>query len=304
MNENYKFPEGGLLQSKEWADVLRAEGKEVIEISCDREVFFGTIQKLPIVGKYVYFPRMYHIGDDCVKKLMSCVYGWIRVDIVSEKDMEAIKRCGKKIEKAPHDMQPKEHLIIDLTQSEEGLLAQMKSKTRYNVRLAQKKGVKVFASREKKYLDVFYDLVTETAQRKKVVFHEKAHYEKMFSELSDDMIMIYIAEYDGEVIAANLISFYGNTATYLHGATADTHRNVMAPFLLQWQAMQDAKARGCCFYDFGGVFPESDDPGKKGITRFKKGFAPRENLFVTKGSYDIVLSAWRYRLYRMLQKLR
>ena len=304
MKKEKKQPEGGLLQSEHWANVLRAEGKKIIDISSNNELIFGVEQKLPIVGSYVYFLRTQDIDEEFVEKILQLKYGWVRLDVSGKKDLTVLKKSAKKIVPAPHDMQSREHLIIDITKSEEDLLAQMKSKTRYNIRLAQKKGVKVFASKEKKYIDAFYALVTETAGRKDVTFHTKDHYEKIIRGLSHDVIDLYIAEYEGEVIAANLVSFYGGVATYMHGATADVHRNVMAPFLLQWQIMQDAKERECVWYDLGGIFLDSDDAGKKGITRFKKGFAPKEEVYSALGSYDIILSPWRYYLYRVLQKIR
>jgi lipid II:glycine glycyltransferase (peptidoglycan interpeptide bridge formation enzyme) len=78
----------------------------------------------------------------------------------------------------------------------------------------------------------------------------------------------------------------------------------MAPFLLQWQAILDAKKRGIKYYDFGGVFTESDDVGKRGITRFKFGFSPKTKPFQTAGSYDIVLNKPKYWMYKILQKIK
>jgi lipid II:glycine glycyltransferase (peptidoglycan interpeptide bridge formation enzyme) len=304
MNITEKKPEGGLLQSSEWMAVLRAENKYVIDVHDGKEVLYGIEQKLPLVGRYLYFPRVTSVTETLLHKMCALPYPWMRVDANDEQIVQKLHVLPYTVVLSPHDMQPRSNLIVDITKDDDTLLQNMKPKTRYNIRLAQKKGVHVFASKDQKYIDRFHELVMMTAQRKEVTFHGKDHYEKIVQTLSDDMVALYIAEYAGEIIAMNAISFYGKTATYLHGATADLHRNVMAPFLLQWQAMQDARQRGCLWYDFGGVFPDSDDPGKKGITRFKQGFAPEEIFYDTQGSYDIIFSGWRYDLYRTLQKLR
>lgn len=299
-----KQPEGGLLQSHEWAELLRAEGKDVINIFD----VYCIIHKLSFVGTYTYIPRAYDIDEKKIDALMqktrSHGAGWMRIDVCEKELLDIFDAKNIKYTKAPHDMQPRENLIIDINLLEDELLSQMKSKTRYNIRLATKKGVKVFTSRDKKYVDIFCDLVEKTAKRKGVTFHNKEHYHKMFQKIPKNMMQLYIAQYDGEIIAANIISFYGGTATYLHGATSDKQRNVMAPFLLQWRAMLDAKAKECQWYDFGGIFSKNSDSGKKGITRFKKGFSPDTSPFVTEGSYDIIFSLIKYKAYCILQQIK
>ena len=304
MHNYIKQPEGGLLQSSQWMDVLRAENKRIIQMQNGKDVLYGIEQKLPFVGKYLYFPRVQGIAEKTIEEMCALQYGWIRIDVNNDEMMCMLQKTQKKIVEAPHDMQPQENFIIDITKSEEVLLQEMKSKTRYNIRLAQKKGVEIFTSKEQKYIDKFYDLVTMTADRKAVSFHQKDHYEKILTFLSDETVTLYIARYQDEIVAINIISFFNDTATYLHGATSDHHRSAMAPFLLQWQAMRDARKRDCMWYDLGGIFTESGDSGKQGITRFKEGFAPGESIYNTKGSYDILLSPLRYKLYRILQKLR
>ena len=150
-------------------------------------------------------------------------------------------------------MQPREILILDISKSEEELLAGMKQKTRYNIKLAEKRDVKVLASREKKYIDEFCRLVKITAERDKITPHPENYYRKMFETIPPEILKLYIAEYEGKIIAANLVLFFGKTATYMHGASDNEHRNVMAPYLLQWQTILDAKKSGCNRYDLGGI---------------------------------------------------
>jgi len=294
------MPEGGLLQSKYWTAVLRAEGKDVWQVEDINEETYCTNYKLPLVGRYAYCPRAYGLKEKDFKQIIKQAkdknLGWVRFDLLTARQDLTVK--------APHNMQPKQNFIIDISLPEEKLLSGMKSKTRYNIRLAKKKGVEIFVTREQKYIDKFIDLVEQTAKRKGISFHEREHYLQMFQNIPEDVLKLNVAEYEGEVIAANIVSFYGGVATYLHGATSDQHRNVMAPFLLQWQAILDAKERGIKYYDFGGIFPESSKGGQQGITRFKLGFSPKTKPFQTAGSHDIILNKPKYWLYRFLQRLK
>lgn len=310
--QNIKQPEGGLLQSQEWTDFLRAENKEIVEIGKENKIF-GAVNELPIIGKYLYIPRLTFRDDSEAKNFTMEIsgkdrknfFGWMRVDLIDKNDLKQIKDgLDYKIVKSPHDMQPRENFIIDISLSEEELLKNMKSKTRYNIRLAERKGVKIFTSRKKEDLEKFFDLVNKTAERKNVNFHGFEHYAKMFEILPENNIELYLAEYEGKIITANIATFYKGVATYLHGGLDGEYRNLMAPFLLQWKMIRDAKKRGCVWYDFGGVFPDSDDSGKKGITRFKMSFSPKTEVFETAGTYDVVFASFKYWIYRGLQKVK
>ncbi len=229
----------------------------------------------------------------------------MRTDLLNQSDLKKIRETlNYRVVKAPHDMQPKDHFIIDISLGEDELLKNMKSKTRYNIRLAERKGVKVFISRKKEDLRKFFNLVNKTAERKNVSFHSFDHYEKMFESLPEDCIELYLAEYKGKIIAGNIATFYNGVATYLHGGMDGEYRKLMAPFLLQWKMIKDAKEKGCVWYDFGGVFPGSNDNGKSGITRFKMSFSPKMEIFEMVGTYDVVFSPVKYWVYKFLQRVK
>ncbi len=318
------------LQSAEWLRLQEATGKEIIPYEADGFVANGIIHRLPLVGTYLYVPR----GPICdnfqfsifnfqqnIQKLIERGkeknVKWIRIEPETEDILEEMKKTAScKVVRAPHDMQPREIFRVNITPSEEELLAQMKSKTRYNIRLAEKREVRVFETREEKHVATFLDLITATSGRKGITAHPRRYYEQFFQTLPATMCRLFVAEYQGAVIAANLVLFYGETVTYLHGGTADVHRDVMAPYLLQWEQMKTAKKEGFRFYDFGGVKTiSSQQPtvNKKqqsenrsdwsGISKFKTGFSPDTPPSVFPGSYDIVLERRSYFLYALLSTL-
>ncbi len=316
------------LQSEAWAKLQVAAGHEAVRIGDDA---YGFVHVLPLVGRYLYTPRWPADGiknqESRIKNLLAEAEKvgakWIRIEPETEGMKEILLRQladqngTVSVEKSPHDMQPRETFVIDIAKSEDELLAAMKPKTRYNIRLAEKKGVRVFATQEKKYQEAFLDLITATAERKDIVPHPRSYYEKFFTELPEEMCHLFVAEYEGVVVAANLVMIYGDTATYLHGGSGDRYREAMAPFLLQWEQIKFAKSKGCAKYDFGGVrtvnSQQSTVNGETtnyklqttsswgGITRFKTGFSPKTEPTVFPGCYDIVLDKKAYCLYGKLR---
>jgi len=342
------------LQSEEWMQFQEATGKETVRLSQDGFSANGIMHGLPMVGKYLYVPRgpivdrfmiydlrftngMQKLIEEAKKRRAN----WIRIEPETEEVLGMIRKevvtfrqaqgGNLTITKAPHDVQPREVFVMDITPSLETLLAQMKPKTRYNIGLSEKRGVKVFATREKKYQEAFLDLIMATADRKEIMPHPRTYYEKFFSVFPEDMCQLFVAEYDGpastrgdgsstrggKVLAANLLMIYGTRATYLHGGSGNEHRDVMAPYLLQWKQIQYAKERRCTEYDFGGVRAvnnqqltenrEQKTENKSswsGITRFKMGFSPQTQPTVFPGAYDIILNNSKYALYNRLRLLK
>lgn len=203
-------------------------------------------------------------------------------------------------QKAPLDVQPRCTLILDLRQSEADLLAGMKAKTRYNIRLSLRKGITLSQGFAAQDFQEFWRLARLTATRDGFQCHPKKYYQRMVQILGQSgFLRMFLAHYRGEVITANLVIFFGHRATYLHGASSDQYRNVMAPYFLQWQQILAAKERGCLAYDFWGIASSRDPVLEKkwaGITRFKNGFGGQEESCA--GTYDCVIHPTLYRLYR------
>jgi len=333
-------PDGGFLASGVWREFQEAAGKNVFHIGEDG--FSASIIEhgLPLVGKYLYVPRgpVVEIRNSfasrrievrkSIGELISLAKknkaGWIRIEPATGEVLDFLKKnAGFPVRKAPHDMQPKEVFIVNISESEEELLSSMKPKTRYNIRLAEKKGAEALVVDNRSadagmFLDEFIRLVGITAKRDGIVSHPDGYYRKMFATVPPENLRLYVARYDGKIIAANLVAFFGDTATYLHGASDNENRNLMAPYLLQWRQMMDAKAAGCAKYDFGGVFMAresgmaSQTADKKvnmnlsswaGITKFKVGFSPKTDATFFPGSYDIIVDRKRYFAYKSLSVL-
>jgi len=299
INEKIDF-----LQSEEWRKFQENTGKRTFHVESNG--FWVNIieHTLPVIGRYFYIPRG-SISQEIVDLAKKEKAGWIRFEPKSVENLNIRpRRTRLKIWKAPYDMQPKEIFVIDIAKSEEELLNEMKQKTRYNLKLAEKKGVKIFITNEEKYINEFLRLVSATAQRKGIKFHPENYYRKMIEIIPENILKLYCAEYNGKIVAANLVVFYGKIAIYLHGATDDEYRNVMAPYLLQWQAILDAKKAGCEKYDFGGIKITENNNSWSGITKFKLGFSQVAKPVEFLGSYDIIINPFIYSLYRLIQKIK
>jgi len=317
--------EKNFLQSEQWRKFQESVGRKTFHLENDNFRANIILHTLPLVGRYFYLPRgpimsciMKHEAfskqiQELIKLAKENKAGWIRIEPENEKILNLIKKNIKyKTIKAPHDMQPKETFVIDIAKSEEEILAGMKSKTRYNIKLAEKKEVRIKKQEAGgEYVEDFLRLSKIMAERQGIVIHDESYYRKMFEVIPNAILKLYVAEYKGVIIVANIVIFYGDTCIYLHGASDDKYKNLMAPYLLQWQAIKDAKAVGYAKYDFGGVKIRSKNKearSKKnsweGITRFKLGFSPNTETVEYPGCYDIIINQKKYWLYRTIQKIK
>lgn len=196
--------------------------------------------------------------------------------------------------------QPRFVFRLDITPSPDDLLASFAPKTRYNIRLAERRGVTVRAA-ARDDLPAFYRLLRETAERDRFLIRNERYFEIMWDELvGRDYARVFMALYQGEPIAGTLALALGAKAWYLYGASANHHRELMPNYLLQWTMIRWARERGCTLYDFRGApgDPSPDHP-LHGLYRFKKGFNGVHTEFV--GEYDLVLSPLWYRLWNLAE---
>lgn len=281
------------LQSQSWEKFQQSVGHKTFRVDgallIKKPLFFGR--------SYFYIPRITLNAQritqflNLVKELAKkegCIF--LRIEPTAE---FRIQNSEFRILKTA-DIQPTQTLILNLTQSEEELLSGMHPKTRYNIRLAEKKGVKVREG-SKNDFEKFWKLMKETTERDGFRSHEKEYYLKM---LESEIARLYVAEYKNKILAAGIFVFYGDTATYLHGASTHEHKEVMAPYLLHWEIIKLAKKLGYKYYDFYGI-NEAKWPG---VTRFKKGFGGSEINYP--GCYDVVFHRNWYILYKLFRRLR
>lgn len=214
-----------------------------------------------------------------------------------------------------HDVQPAWTRVLHLSgTTEEALLAAMKQKTRYNIRLAQKKGVVVrqlcreSVSTEEwgVAIDQWIALQDATAQRHGIKHHGAAYYRALLQDAqwSGGFVSLFEARFEGGVIAMLVLlsDTQNKTVTYLFGASSDQHANVMAPYALQWAAIQHAMKGGFETYDFYGIAPEAAESGHtlSSVTRFKNGFGGA--VVTYPGTFDFPIRSFWYRIYRLLKQ--
>lgn len=201
--------------------------------------------------------------------------------------------------KATKFIQPPDTLILDLQQSAEQLLADFHPKTRYNIKLAEKNDVSIHKLDSDRFGEC-WPLFKQTGERNQFGLHPKNYYEKM---LKLNEVELWVARNaENAIIAANLMVFYGHTVTYLHGSSDYNFRQLMAPNLLQWTLINQAKQRGFKHYDWHGIAPDdSVNHPWQGVTRFKKGFGGQTINYP--GTYDFIYEAGWYKLYKMFRKI-
>jgi len=269
--------EPSFLQSNQWAKIQDSNVKIGQSFLFKKPLFFRK--------HYLYGPRINELDLKALEKDSQAVF--VRV----EPNSSAWNGAG--IKTIP--IQPAKTIILDLTKNETDLLSAMHQKTRYNIHLAEKKGVTIRVDNNR--IDDFLALMSATTERDNFFAHSDSYYRTLVS-YDPNFIQLILAEYEGRVIAAGLFCFHSPTAVYMHGASANEFRNVMAPYLLQWTAIKRAKSLGLKYYDFYGI----DAKKWPGVTRFKEGFGGEEVNYA--GTFDLVLQPVWYFIYRLLRLVR
>jgi len=218
---------------------------------------------------------------------------------------------GKPLRRAAYDVQPPDTVLVDLRPTEADILGAMKPKWRYNIRLAEKKGVCVEAGGAEA-IPVFYELYRETSARDRIAIHPETYYRQLFELSAEEFggagskpfdLRLWVARREGKALASIITLFYGEQGTYLYGASSDEGRNFMPAYALQWAAMKAAKAAGCERYDLFGI-PPDDDPEHPmaGLYRFKTGFGGE--IAHRAGSWDYPLIRPAYACFKAAEAAR
>jgi peptidoglycan pentaglycine glycine transferase (the first glycine) len=281
-----KYPDAHLLQTGEWGELKSAfEWKPVRIVNGEAGVQI-LFRRLPLGFTIGYVPKPVISNQSVSNRFFS------EVDFVCKQNRAIFLKLEPDLWEddfihlpssfilSRHNIQPPRTLIVDIAGSEDEILRRMKQKTRYNIRLAEKKGVAVRLWDD---LESFHKMMLVTGGRDGFGVHSHEYYRRAYELLHPrQMGEILVAEYEGKPLAALFVARNGKRAYYLYGASTDEERNRMPTYLLQWEAMRWAKARGCEEYDLWGV-PDEDEAtletnfesrhdGLWGVYRFKRGF--------------------------------
>lgn len=292
------------LQSPEWAKVKTDWQHEMIVIEENGEIK-GTmsilLRKVPIFNRYImYAPRGFVCNEhdketltkltEEAKKIAKKYKAFIfRLDPDISNNDEEFKKITKEIgykqkkniKNIDQVIQPKYVFRLDISnKTEDELLSSFNQKTRYNIRLAIKKGVTI-RDGTREDLKIFYKIMKETGSRDNFFIRPLSYFERIYDCMSPNHVKLIIAEHEGNPIAAVLPILYGNKVWYLYGGSSNEYRNLMPNYLLQFEMMKWGLENNCDIYDFRGVsgFKNENDP-QYGVYRFKKGFNPEFIEFV------------------------
>lgn len=187
-------------------------------------------------------------------------------------------------------IQPRCVMHLNISGTEEEILANMTEKWRYNIRLAARKGVTVRLGETEEDMKDFYRILEVTGKRDGFLIRSLSYFKTMYEVLNPSgMLRLFIADYDGKVVAATIAVAFSNKCWYVYGASGSEHRNVMPNHALQWAMIQWAKERGCPVYDFRGVPCDlSPEHPLHGLVRFKKGFGAYPVKYI--GEYEMTFA--------------
>jgi lipid II:glycine glycyltransferase (peptidoglycan interpeptide bridge formation enzyme) len=282
------------LQSDEWLDFQKKLNRNVFNVQGVR-----TIEhKIALNKSFLYSPRIGAIEnfEDFIKGIKEIAKKenaiFFKLEPQEEIDRDLLEKFGFK---KSNNVQPLQTITLNLTKTEEELLSVMHQKTRYNINLAQKKEIKIRISDKNNIdFDTFWGLTQKTTKRDSFSVYPRECYKKMLEIPGAEL---FVAEIDNKIVAANIVLFCTGQAIYLHGASDYEYRNLMAPYLLQWEQVKEAKRRNCTEYDFWGI----DEIKWPGVTRFKRGFGGQEITYP--GAYDLIFQPFWYIIYKLAKRI-
>ncbi|MBV6394876.1 MAG: hypothetical protein HFACDABA_00446 [Anaerolineales bacterium] len=305
-------PHAHVLQTGEWGELKGGFGWDAVRLVSGGAGIQILFRKLPLGFTVAYAPKpvtsdqLSVISTEFWKEINSVCKKRRAIFLKIEPDFWEDQKpdtWNLKLDNSPRNIQPPRTIIVDIRGTEEEILARMKQKTRYNIRLAEKKGVTVRAWDD---IESFHEMMLVTGGRDGFGVHLLEYYKRAYELLQPKGLgEILVAEYEGKSLAALFVARNGNRAYYLYGASTDEERNRMPTYLLQWEAMKWAKARGCEEYDLWGV-PDEDEAtleanfesrhdGLWGVYRFKRGFGGA--LKRSQQAVDRVYNPLLYKLY-------
>ncbi|TAK89071.1 peptidoglycan bridge formation glycyltransferase FemA/FemB family protein [Patescibacteria group bacterium] len=305
-------PDGGnVLQSKAFGETKGKHGWTPRYFMADKLAVLVLERQVPLLGRFWYVPKGPGVSTATeLKKFIKALpaNGPFAVRVDPEIATGAIKPAELKrlgMVKAPRDIQYNTNTaIIDLRPGEDDILASFKQKTRYNIRLAAKRGVTVEAVEcTAENIDIMYELTRAMTERAGVYLRDKQYFVDFYrAHAARGAGQLFFAKYEGQVLAGAFVTHIGRKALYKDGGSLRLHSEVQAPYALQWGVMQWLKQHGVTEYDLHGTPPADkiEDPKHPlaGLARFKTGFNKEITEYI--GTYDIVLNQSKYSWFRRL----
>lgn len=313
------------VQTWEWGDFQETQGHKVYRLGVFEEqklisVYLLSFHKVPhtsfSIGTLLRGPKIDMDMIENVKKLAekeNAIFVKFEPDDVEkvyDNRYQLIKNKASLLNFPSLVSSPKvafypHSFIIDLSKSEDELLAQMSQKTRYNIKIANRYGVTITHSTNDQDFETYLKLLFDTTKRQGFYLHSQNYHRRQWSILkSTGIAEIFLASFQGQVLAAFMIFKLKDRLFYPYGASLDLHREVMAPNLLMWEAIKYGRSLGLKSFDmWGSLGPDANasQPGF-GFHRFKQGYGGDLVQFV--GTYDLVINPQLYKLYNLIDKYR
>lgn len=314
-NEAARHP----LQSWQWGEFRKQTGVEILRLiqltdSKTKEVYQITWHKIPKINRFIGYCPKSAIPDEEALEAIKKVAEKKRAIIVkfepnekaSDKELERIEKLKQKfglVKGKP--LFTKYSFQLDISQSEEDLLKEMHQKTRYNLRLAEKKGVKIVEDNSEQGFEEYWKLMEETTKRQRFFAHGKTYHHKMWQTMiHSGKGHLFKALYQGETLTTWVVFELNGVLYYPYGASSNKFREVMASNLMMWEVIKFGKKQGAKLFDLWGSLGPNPDPTDPwyGFHRFKQGYGAELIEFV--GSYDLIINKTEYQLYMLADKFR
>ena len=301
------------LQSPKWGEFREKTGVKVVKID-DLQI---TIHPVPhtkfTIGYLPKGPIPTKQMVDLLKKVgkdENCILIQLEPNAKANDNLRLDMKALGLIPSA-HPLFTKYTFMLDLTPSEEELLKNMHPKTRYNIRVAEKKGVKIVENDSDKAFEEYLRITKETTARQNFYAHSEKYHRLMWEtlkakNLNKDELNAHLFEgiYNGKVLVTWIVFVLGDTLYYPYGASSSEHRETMASNLMMWEVIKFGKKLGLQNFDMWGALGPNPDTKDSwfGFHRFKEGYGPILTEFI--GSYDLVINKKMYLVYKLMNKIR
>jgi lipid II:glycine glycyltransferase (peptidoglycan interpeptide bridge formation enzyme) len=310
------------LQSWEWGEFRSKTGLKVERIGFFdggklKKAFQVTFHPIPFFGKTVgYLPRADMPDDEQLSALRqiglgeNALFVKLEPNVAEKVDSPSAHHHISEF-LSQHDAVPGRPLFtqysfqLDLTKPEDELMANLNSKTRYNVNLAQKKGVQIVENTSAEGMAEYVKILKETTQRQGFYAHTDNYFQTMWETLGQSgMMRIFHATYEGQILVAWVMFVFNGILYYPYGASRSANRDVMASNLMMWEMIRYGKSQGCTMFDMWGSLGPEPDPKDPwfGFHRFKKGYGGDLVRFI--GTYDLVTDFPLYKIFRVAENVR